>query len=143
MPPKVAKEFLASSPDPGNIRSQPERTFEVALAPGVDPKMVEVLWTVDDKVKALTDDLARRGAANLTGDDLRDADAEHGTKLFHRFTSAEVVDIQEQGKIPNLDRWEHEKNVSLDTLMTESALQSFAVDQAALDDHLQEIIHTS
>jgi transaldolase len=140
MPPKVAKEFMDSTPDPAGIQSGVGRAFDVELAPGVDPKQVDVLWTIDDKVKALTEDLARRGGVNLTGDDLRDADAEHGTKLFHRFTSAEVVDIQEQGKIPDLDRWEHEKNVSLDTLMTESALQSFAVDQAALDEHLQEIV---
>ena len=50
----------------------------------------------------------------------------------------EIEDVRKQGKIPNLDRW---KGVpaALDSLMTQSALQSFAVDQGALDDHLRAL----
>ncbi len=143
IPPKAVKEFMASKPDPKTIESQIEHKFEVEFNAGVDPKSVELLWTIDDKMKALAEDLVKRGGVNLTGDDLRDADAEHGTRLFHRFTSVDVVDIREQGKIPDLSRWENEPNVSLDNLMTQSALQSFTKDQAALDDHLRQLVRES
>jgi transaldolase len=142
MPPKVAKAFIESKPDPASLSSGIGHAFDVEFYPGVDPKSVELLWTVDDKIKALTDDLARRGGVNLTGDDLREADEQHGTNLFHRFTTLERSDIQEQGKIPDLDRFKHDHDIALDDLMTQSALQSFAKDQAALDDHLRDLIHT-
>jgi len=140
MPPKVAKEFLDSAPDPNRIESQVGRAFDVALNPQVDARRIEVLWTIDDRVRALAEDLTRRNATTLTGDDLREADADHGTGLFHRFTSAEVVDIRQQGKIPDWSRWENERSVALDDLMTQSALQSFAVDQDALDDRLRRLV---
>jgi transaldolase len=142
MPPKVAKAFLESKPDPKSLSSQVGRSFDVALYPGVDPKAVNALWEIDDKVKALTDDLSRRGGVNLTGDDIREADEQYGTNLFHRFTTLERSDIQEHGKIPDLDRFKHDHDIALDDLMTQSALQSFAKDQAALDDHLRDLIHT-
>lgn len=140
MPPKVAKEFLAARPNPQEIESQIGRAFEVALLPQVDVKRIEVLWTIDERVRALAQDLAARNLMTLTGDDLREADADHGAGLFHRFTSAEVVDIRAQGKIPDWGRWEAERGVSLDDLMTQSALQSFAVDQNALDDRLRRLV---
>jgi transaldolase len=143
IPPKAVKEFMASEPDPATIESQVEHKFEVEFNTGVDPKAVEILWTIDDKIKALAEDLLKRGGVNLTGEDLRDVDAEHGSRLFHRFTSADVIDIREQGKIPDLSRWEHEPNVALDNLMTQSALQSFTKDQAALDDHLRQLVRES
>jgi transaldolase len=142
MPPKVAKAFVDSQPEPASLLSQVGHEFNVEFYPSVDTKSVDVLWAVDDKIKALTDDLARRGGVNLTGDDLRDADEAHGTNLFHRFTTLERTDIQEQGKIPDLDRFKHDHDIALDDLMTQSALQSFAKDQAALDDHLRDLIHT-
>jgi transaldolase len=139
MPPKVAKEFLDSAPNLNGITSQVGREFEVKFVSGVDAGRIGVLWTVDEKTRALTDDLARRSALTLTGEDLRAADADHGAGLFHRFTSAEVVDIREHGKIPDWSRWESEKDIALDDLMTQSALQSFAKDQAALDDRLRQL----
>jgi transaldolase len=142
MPPKVAKAFLDSKPDVNSLTSQLGRAFDVDLHAGVDPKPVEVLWTIDDKVKALTDELARRGGANLTGDEIRDLDKEFGAGLFHRFTSLERADIQEHGKIPDLDRFKHDHDIALDDLMTQSALQSFVKDQSELDEYLRDLIHT-
>lgn len=140
IPPKVAKAFLASNPDPASLTSQVGHSFDVEFHPSVDIKSVEILWTIDEKVRALAEDLVARGPLTLTGDDLRDADAEHGAGLFHSFTSVEAVDIREQGKIPNMDRWKDEPDVALDDLMTQSALQSFTTDQAALDDHLRDLV---
>jgi transaldolase len=143
IPPKVAKEFLASSPDPASLSSLTGRSFEVQLTPGVDPKTTSVLWDVDDNIQSLADDLKSRGPITLTGDDLRQADQDHGCGLFYRFSPAEVEDIKKQGKIPNLERWKSVPSLALDTLMTESALQSFAVDQEALDEHLRSIARSN
>lgn len=139
IPPKAAKELMTAKPDPATLTSQVERTFDVNFLPTVDVKKLDVLWTVSDSTRALADDLVSRGPLNLTGDDLRKADAEHGAGLFHRYTTADVVDIRAQGKIPDLDRWKDENKVALDDLMTQSALQSFAKDQAELDAHLREL----
>ncbi len=141
MPPKVAKAFVESKPDTAMLSSQVGHAFDVEFLPGVDEKSIEVLWAIDDKLMALTDDLAKRGGVNLTGDDLREADTRYATNLFHRFTTLERTDIREHGKIPDLGRFKHDHDISLDDLMTQSALQSFVVDQNALDDHLRDLIH--
>ncbi len=142
IPPKVAKEFLDSKPNPADITSQIDTKYDVTLLDGVDKQAVEVLWTVDDAVRKLADDLAARGGVHLTGDDLREADADHKAGLFHRFNSSDTLEIREQGKIPNVDRWKHDKGIALDNLMTQSALQSFVTDQGALDDHLRQLVLT-
>ncbi len=139
MPPKAAKEFLDAKVDPATLSSLTGRRFDVTLLPGIDPRIIDVLWNVDNNVKALAGDLAGRKAINLTGNDLREADRDHKSGLFRRYTVADRQDIQTQGKIPDLDRWKNEPGIALDNLMTESALQSFAKDQAALDDHLRSI----
>ena len=54
LPPKVAQEFLASAPPPEQITAQLDRNFETKLNPGVDPERIAILWTIDDKIYALT-----------------------------------------------------------------------------------------
>jgi transaldolase len=142
IPPKVAKQFMEAGIGEG-LEARLDQEFEVAFNEGVDTQKLGVLWEVDDAFRAFADELASRGGENLTGDDLREADSEHGTGLFHRYTSIQVVDIKDAGKIPNLDRWQYEKDVALDDLMTQSALQSFAVDQEALDSRLEDIVRQS
>lgn len=134
MPPKVARDFLASRPDPTGLVSQIGRRFD---APD-DTGILADLWSIDEAVQALADELARRGGATLTGEDVREADCDHSARLFCRFTAAELDEIRSQGKIPRLERWK-DAGVALDDLMTQAALQSFAVDQAALDDRLRKL----
>jgi transaldolase len=139
MPSKVAKAFIESSPDPTKLTDQTGRQYEPEFSPAANMKSLRVLWEVDDKVRRLADELHRRGPTKLTGEDIREADADIGAEMFHRFSTIETLDIREHGKIPNWARWEDEKNVPLDDLFTNSALQSFAVDQAALDDRLRSL----
>lgn len=138
MPPKVARDFLAQQPDPNMLTSQIGRAFDVTFAPDADPSLFETLWTISDSFRAMSDELAARGGVNLTGADIREADADHNTGLFRRFSPEEIAEIQTQGKIPLLSRWRG-TGVALDDLMTMSALRSFAVDQAALDDRLRQL----
>jgi len=134
MPPKVAADFLSAGHDPCTIQSQIGRDFEVAMASPEAVQIVEPLWEISDRVKALGEAVAGRGAS-LTAEDLRQADADTGAGLFHRFTAEEKAVIRADGKIPVLAKW-RDSGIALDDLMTQSALQSFAVDQAALDARL-------
>ncbi len=135
MPPKVARDFLAAKHDPATLTGRVGSQF--AIAGGGD--LLGDLWDVDERVRAVTEDLAARGGTTLTGDDIRTADADHSARLFCRFSAEELDDIRTQGKIPLLSRWQ-DSGVALDDLMTQSALQSFAVDQAALDDRLRGLL---
>lgn len=137
MPPKVAADFLSAGHDPDTLQSQIGRDFQVTLTSPEAAAMVEPLWEITDSVMALGDAVAGRGAA-MTGDDLREADADIGAGLFHPFTDEQKAAIRADGKIPVLAKWQG-SGIALDDLMTQSALQSFAVDQAALDTRLMNL----
>ena len=70
------------------------------LGNDTDKSSVEVLWTIDDQFKKFAQELADRGGHNLTGDDLRQADKDHGTKLFSGFTPEEQAAISQKGQNP-------------------------------------------
>ncbi len=136
MPPKVAKDFLAASPDPASITSQVGRAFDVTMADATAAAAVECLWAITPEVEALGKAVEGRGAS-MTGDDLRQADADCGAGLFTAFTADELAVIRADGKIPVTAKWMN--GAALDDVMTQAALQSFAVDQAALDDRLMRV----
>lgn len=139
MPPKVLRDFLAAGADPTMIASQVNRDFEVSTAPGVDASALDALWEVSDAVVAMTDELAARGGTTLGGDDLRQADADHGAGLFHRYTASEAALVRTDGKIPVLGHWS-DAGIGLDDLLTQAALQSFTVDQGELDARLRGLL---
>lgn len=138
IPPKAVAEFYEQGHKPEDVVSRTGEIYEVTLEPSVDKSSVEVLWTIDDAFKKFASELASRGGVNLSGDDLRTADKDHGTKLFSNFTPDEQTAIRTKGKIPETSRWAG--RASLDDLMTESALQSFITDQNAFDDHIRQMI---
>jgi transaldolase len=138
IPPKAVEEFYAQGHKPEEITSRLHEQYEIHLNDDVDRSRIEVLWTIDDTFQKFTQDLANRGGVNLTGDDLRAADKDYGTKLFSNFTPEEQAEIRAKGKIPETARWTG--RASLDDLMTESALQSFTTDQNAFDDRIRKII---
>lgn len=134
MPPKVAADFLKAGHDPETITSQVGREFPVTMADAASTNLVEPLWGISEEVMALGRAVEGRGAT-MTGADLRTADADTKAGLFHEFTAEEKAIIRADGKIPVLAKWQG-KGIALDDLMTQAALQSFAVDQGALDDRL-------
>lgn len=138
VPPKAVEEFFAHGYKPEEITSRLQERYEVTLADTTDKSSVEVLWTIDDRFKQFAQNLAGRGSVHLTGDDLRRADREYGTKLFSNFTPEEQAEIRAKGKIPEVARWQG--RAALDDLMTESALQSFITDQNAFDDHIRTLV---
>lgn len=139
VPPKAVDEFFKHGYSPDEIAQRTDEKYEVVLSPNADKASVEILWTIDDTFKRFVDSLCARGGTNLTGDDLREADRDFGTQLFSGFTDDEKSAIRKHGKIPETARWSG--RAALDDLMTESALQSFIVDQGALDDRIRKGVH--
>ena len=138
IPPKAVEEFFTKNHKPEDIQNTLNEQYEVKLGNDTDKSSVEVLWTIDDQFKKFAADVAGRGAHTLTGDDLRQADKDHGTKLFSGFNAEEIAAIKTKGKIPDVAKFAG--RAALDDLMTESALQSFIVDQAAFDDRIRQIV---
>ncbi len=137
MPPKVARDFLEAKHAPETIESQVGREFPVSLASEEAAAAVESLWAIPDATRTLGEAVEGRGAS-MTGDDLRQADKDTGAGLFHAFSQEEKAIIRADGKIPVTSKWIG-TGIALDDLMTQAALQSFAVDQAALDARLLRI----
>lgn len=137
IPPKAVTEFLQQHHPPADVVSQVGAQYNVQLAETADPSSVEILWTIDEQFKAFAAQLAARGGAQLTGNDLRQADRDFGTRLFTDFTPEEKVAVRTGGKIPDTARWLG--RASLDDLMTEAALQSFISDQSALDGRIKQL----
>lgn len=140
-PPKAVEELYGMQINPAEIVTRIREKYEVKLGDTTDKSSVEVLWTIEDAFKAFAKDLADRGGSKLTGDDLRQADRDYGTRLFSGFTPDEQTAIRTKGKIPETARWQG--RAALDDLMTESALQSFIVDQNAFDDRIRKLIAQS
>jgi len=141
IPPKAVDEFYKHGYTADDITDRTGEHYDVHLGADVDKSSVELLWDVDDNFKKFAASLAARGGTNLTGDDLRQADRDFGTKLFHDLTAEEKAEIRAHGKIPEVGRWKGK--ASLDDLMTESALQSFIVDQGALDGRIRNLVSGS
>lgn len=138
IPPKAVQEFYAQGHSPEEITSRREESYAVNITRDAYRDQVAALWTVDDNFKAFARELASRGGANLTGEDLRAADRDFKTRLFTDFSAEEKTAIREEGKIPKVERWQARS--ALDALMTEAALQSFTVDQDAFDARIRKLI---
>ena len=136
MPPKVAKDFLAEGHDPATLSSQVGRAFDVSMNTAEAAEVTRCLWEITPELERLGQAVEGRGA-EMTGDDLRQADADFGTRLFAPFSAEDLAVIRADGKIPVTAKWTGK--ASLDDVMTQAALQSFSVDQAALDDRLRRV----
>ena len=97
------------------------------------------LWEVPDSfVQFVNNLLASSNLESMTGGEMESFCREQNVDLFHPFSPVQLKKILDLGKIPRLDEWSHE--VALDDLMTQSALQSFSKDQAALDDRIRSFL---
>jgi transaldolase len=136
IPPSALQDFLGMNPDPKQIVNCRETDF----TPGIDPAALprfQPLWDVDAPFKKAVESLLQKDLDILRGEDVIACFEAQGISFFHRYTPEEVTAIQKQGKIPRLSDWAEIH--PLDDLMTQSALQSFAVDQEALDGRIRKL----
>jgi transaldolase len=136
IPPKAVGEFYESTAGPELLNSRLQTEYEAGLNEGVE--RANVLWVVSDRFRKYASALAAVDPAELTPGMLVEKAGEAGINFLQRFSDEEIARITEKGKIPNLADWG--EDVALDDLMTESALQSFAKDQRALDDRIRSFL---
>jgi len=140
IPPSAMAEFLEMKHPVGTMRSNIGKDIN----PGIDfshPHGLRFhkLWEVPDAfVQFVNDLLASTNLDSMNGREMESFCREQNVDLFYPFSPAQLKKILDLGKIPRLDEWSHE--VALDDLMTQSALQSFSKDQAALDDRIRSFL---
>ena len=140
IPPSAMEEFLKMKHPVGTMSSN----IGEDINPGIDfshPHGLRFhkLWEVPDAfVQFVNDLLASTNLDSMTGGEMESFCRERNVDLFYPFSPAQLKKILDLGKIPRLDEWSQE--VALDDLMTQSALQSFSKDQAALDDKIRSFL---
>ena len=136
IPPRAVGEFYESTAGPELLDNRLQTEYEAGLNEGVE--LVNVLWDVSGRFKEYAGELAAADPADLSPELLVEKASEAGLDFLRRFSDEEIARITEKGKIPRLSDWG--EDVALDDLMTESALNSFATDQKALDDRIRSFL---
>ena len=140
IPPSAMEEFLGMKHLVGSMNSNIGKNIQ----PGIDfshpqGSRFSKLWEVPDSfVQFVNDLLSNTNLDNMSGDEMESFCRERNVDLFYPFSPAQLKKILDLGKIPLLNEWSQE--VALDDLMTQSALQSFAKDQAELDDRIRSFL---
>ena len=136
IPPAAMKDFLDSGRTPDQVESGLGR--EIAVDVDSDARF-PALWDIPDRFKKFCDTLvASDRLEDFSGENLVAVCESHGINLFHRFSGDDLRKIYDHGKIPRLADWPGD--IGLDDLMTQSALQSFARDQDALDGRIRSFL---
>lgn len=144
MPPMAAAEYR-SRPLPA-VHSCLNEDPAIPLAPGVSAAQFggEALWTVSTEFKRAVETLLRGEMDMFTADMLQEYFAVAGfPDLFPQWSAEDVLTVTKDGKIPVHEKWQARLaagEIGLDALMNLSALQSFVIDQRALDDRIRGIL---
>lgn len=139
MPPKVAEQYLAVDVSKADIRPRRSEELRVELNDTGLAKVVDIdtLWNVDADFIAFAEDAAHQADQIVSGHQLVLLSEEHEVNLFREWSDEERKAIQAHGKIPDLADW---PGAPLDDLMSISALETFAKDQAALDERIRGLL---
>lgn len=138
IPPKALTDFLNSNRKPDDLAKGNHEDWIPEADSAIMDRLKE-LWEVSETFKKFADDLVSLDSVDsMSGEDLVNFCEKSGINLFKRFSEDEMKSIYKTGKIPQLKDWSD--SVALDDLMTQSALQSFAKDQNALDDRIRSFL---
>ncbi len=144
MPVKVAagaRERLS-----GEWRNRLAECYRVDFADGIDPvqEKLDLFWELDEGTKRLGDSMA--GNPPATARELVERAHQLGAgNLFPHLSDEEHGHIANDGKIPRHRRWQpriHAGEIAPDTLLNLAGLASFAKDQRALDDRINQVLDT-
>lgn len=139
MPPKVAEEYLAMDVAKEDVHPRRSDDLRVELSnTGLgNVVQIEALWEIDEDFIEFAEDASHQADQLKDGDALIQLAQEHDVNLFRKWTDKERRAIQAHGKIPDLTQW---PGAPIDDLMSISALETFAKDQAALDDRIRGLL---
>ncbi len=137
IPPKAAQEYLDTHADTTSIRRHASTEFPVEVKEASDK--IAALWEVSEQFKTFTADAVRSVQAVQSGSDILEiAEANGVSDFFRRWKEDEQAEIRKAGKIPDFHKWQ--SAAAVDDLMSQAALQSFIVDQGALDMRIARMI---
>lgn len=140
IPPTIAAAAKKSLS--GEFVSRMHENYEVSLYESAKAAHIEKFWKVDDCVL----NLAERLVSNIpsTGIELIHIAHEEGCgDMFPLLSKEEKNYLRTDGKIPVYSRWENsikEGKTAADSLLTLAGLESFAIDQAMLDERIRSLI---
>ncbi len=134
IPPKAAQQYLESSCAVSDVVKHESTELTV----NVDDERICQLWQLCPEFMKFAEKADKLGDSITTGEQFAALADECGVELFYKFTKEERATISTDGKIPNLAHWG--KEIKLDDLLTNAALESFAVDQGALDTRIADLI---
>jgi len=146
IPTSAAAEYLKLDLPPAKIGDRTADDPKVTFKPGFDAAAegLDVFWDQGGKMPAAMAALAKEKVGGMSPEQLLAFLRDHGLPgLFPELAADEVRAIVEDGKIPSHERWAaraRARTADWDGIFTESALQSFAVDQKALDDRIRRLV---
>ena len=145
IPLAAAQEYFGAAREPVAGRGPAAHD----IVPGIEPGALaalhfDKLWDVPADFRAAVDRLVAQDLDRMTPADFASFMRRNGAgDLFPEWTPAELEAIRTDGKIPNLDRWRariEAGSVGLDALFNVSGLESFALDEKALDDRVRGLL---
>lgn len=139
MPPKAAEQYLAMDISKDEVHPRKSQDLRVELSDTGLARVIDMntLWEIDGKMIAFVEDACKRADAIPDGHELMRIAVEHEVDLFREWSSEERAAIRAKGKIPDLAEW---PGTPIDELMSISALETFAKDQAALDGRIRGML---
>lgn len=140
IPPGAIEKFYQLNYKPEEIKANLDADLPVKITDGAG---VEALWEISDKFREMTEALRRGDVSKMTSEELEKAIVGNGVSdLFGVYSAEDLAVIRAKGKIPDLSQWKG-RGLALDDLLTVSALESFALDQEALDKRIMGFVEAS
>jgi len=146
MPPKVAGQFQDLNLAAERVTDKTATDYRPGVNPDVDIDAIRLntLWDIDDALVTCVDALEKENLDSFTPDDLVDFFGEyHCGDVMVRWSDSQIQTSTQEGKIPKLDNWRDTlagKSIGLDSLMNLAGLNSFTVDQKAMDDRVRQVL---
>ena len=146
-PPAVAQGYLDDPSLQEGVSNRMDADFPVDFGDTEDPDAegLNVFWTIDEATGAAVAALISQDIGQMSATDLKKHLEEAGAgSLFPSMDAEELVTLEKGGKIPSYETWREgvrEGRLAWDSLLTLGGLLSFAQDQAALDQRIQQHIH--
>jgi len=144
IPPAAADEFARTTKDAAALSSAVEKAYEPRWAAGVDAKAwaLDSLWDVPYGLERAALEIVSIPDLDPAGLLKSLKDAGFGAVL-PQWSKEDVAAATQDGKIPKLARWKDrlaKGEIGLDALMNLHGLQSFVIDQKAMDDRIRGLI---
>ncbi len=149
IPPKIAAQFkeLGLSPDEVADKTEADYALGVDKESDIEEARLDTLWVVPDGLVECLDGLEEENLDKLSADDLVEFFADHDCgDIVVPWTDEQIKISTEEGKIPKLVNWKElleSKKVGLDALMNLGGLNSFRMDQKAMDDRVRDVLSRS